>query len=239
MTPRASGTAVSNGGPRDRAAAAPSSVAAGAGLDDLRRAAAGCRSCPLWERATQTVFGDGPVPATLMLVGEQPGDREDHAGRPFVGPAGQVLDRALEAAGIERDRVFVTNVVKHFKWRPDPRSKRRLHERPSRAEVGACLPWVEAELALVRPRALVLLGATAATALVGASVRVTRDRGRPLESDLAPLVVATIHPSAILRARGADARAAAFDAFAADLRHVADGLPAESPRQGPIGRLAI
>ena len=231
MTLRATATATSAvADPHDLAAAAPGSVAAGAGLDDLRRSAAECRSCPLWERATQTVFGDGPVPATLMLVGEQPGDREDHAGRPFVGPAGQILDRALDSAGIDRERVFVTNVVKHFKWRPDPRSKRRLHERPSRAEVGACLPWVEAELALVRPRALVLLGATAATALVGTSVRVTRDRGRPLESDLAPLVVATIHPSAILRARGADARAAAFDGFAADLRRVTAGLSEMGPR---------
>jgi DNA polymerase len=160
-----------------------------------------------------------------MLVGEQPGDREDVEGEPFVGPAGQMLDRALTAAGIDREKVFVTNVVKHFKWRPDPRSKRRLHERPNRAEIGACLPWVAAELTLVRPQALVILGATAAGALLGPSVRVTRDRGRPLPSDLAPLVVATIHPSAILRARGPEERAVALDGLIADLREVATSLP--------------
>jgi DNA polymerase len=204
--------------PLERAAVAPRLLEAGAGLDDLATAAAGCRSCDLWARATQTVFGRGPVPAKLMLVGEQPGDREDVEGEPFVGPAGAMLDRALEAAGIDRERTFVTNVVKHFKWRPDPRSKRRLHERPNRVEVGACLPWVEAELALVRPEALVLLGATAAAALLGPSVRVTRDHGRPLASDLAPVVAVTIHPSAILRARDADARAAALDGLVADLR---------------------
>jgi uracil-DNA glycosylase family protein len=160
----------------------------------------------------------------LMLVGEQPGDREDVEGLPFVGPAGAMLDRALEAAGIDRERVFVTNVVKHFKWRPDPRSKRRLHERPDRTEIGACLPWVEAELALVRPEVLVAMGATATGALLGSSVRVTRDHGRPLASDLAPAVFTTIHPSAILRARGAAARATAFDGFVADLRAAAAAL---------------
>jgi DNA polymerase len=156
-----------------------------------------------------------------MLVGEQPGDQEDRAGEPFVGPAGRVLDRALTQAGIDRERTFVTNVVKHFKWRPDPRSKRRLHERPNRAEVGACLPWVRAELALVEPLALVILGATAAEALLGPSVRVTRDRGQPLDSDLAPLVLATIHPSAVLRARG-DERDSSFAGLVADLRIVAE-----------------
>jgi DNA polymerase len=159
-----------------------------------------------------------------MLVGEEPGDQEDREGRPFVGPAGRMLDRAIEAVALDRERVFVTNVVKHFKWRPDPRSKRRLHERPNRAEVGACLPWLEAELALVRPQALVLLGATAAKALLGPSVRVTRDRGRPLSSDLAPLVMATIHPSAILRAGGAKEREVAFEGFVSDLRAVAAEL---------------
>ncbi len=207
--------------PERRASAAPGLVAAGADFDAIRAAAEGCRSCPLWEHATQTVFGSGPVPAPLMLIGEQPGDQEDIDGVPFVGPAGRMLDQALDAAGIERASVFVTNVVKHFKWRPDPRSKRRLHERPNRAEIGACFPWVQAELELVRPQALVLLGATAAQALVGPDVRVTRDHGRRLQSDLAPLVVATIHPSAILRARGADARTAALDALVADLRIVA------------------
>ena len=210
--------------PTSRAALAVTAVGGGAGFDAIRRAATGCRACHLWERATQTVFGDGPVPAPLMLVGEQPGDVEDLDGAPFVGPAGRMLDRGLEAAGIDRERAFVTNVVKHFKWRPDPRSRRRLHERPDRAEVGACFPWVQAELALVQPHVLVALGATAAGALLGPSIRVTRDHGRALESDLAPLVVATIHPSAILRARGAAARQASFDGFVDDLRIVAGAL---------------
>ncbi|MFL5643534.1 MAG: UdgX family uracil-DNA binding protein [Chloroflexota bacterium] len=182
------------------------------------RAAAGCRACDLWARATQTVFGRGPVPARWMLVGEQPGDNEDLEGAPFVGPAGRVLDEALEAAGIDREAVFITNVVKHFKWRPAPGSKRRLHERPNRAETGACLPWVESELALVKPEVLVLLGATAAQALVGEDIRVTRDHGRPLDSPLAPLVVATIHPSAVLRSRDRVAREAALAGMVADLR---------------------
>jgi DNA polymerase len=189
-------------------------------LDAVREAAEGRRACGLWARATQTVFGSGPVPARVMLVGEQPGDREDLAGEPFVGPAGGVLSRGLESAGIDREQVFVTNVVKHFKWRPS--GKRRLHERPNRAEVGACLPWVESELALVRPEALVLLGATAATALAGHGVSVMKDRGRPLDLPLAPLVVATVHPSSILRA--GEGRAAANDAFIRDLRAVARWL---------------
>jgi DNA polymerase len=187
-----------------------------ADLDVIEAAAKGCRACDLWARATQTVFGHGPVPAPLMLVGEQPGDREDLEGEPFVGPAGAMLARGLEAAGIDRQQAFVTNVVKHFKWRPS--GKRRLHERPNRAEVGACLPWVEAELALVKPQALVLLGATAAAALAGPGVSVMRDRGRPLDLPLAPLVVATVHPSSILRA--GDGREAAYDAFVSDLRMV-------------------
>jgi uracil-DNA glycosylase family protein len=189
-------------------------------LDAVRAAAAGCRACDLWQRATQTVFGTGPVPARLMLIGEQPGDREDLAGLPFVGPAGALMDRALEDAGIERERTFVTNVVKHFKWRPS--GKRRLHERPNRTEVGACLPWVESELALVKPEAVVLLGATAAEALAGPDISVTRDRGRPLGLGFAPLVVATVHPSSILRA-GAN-REEAFEAFVGDLRGVAAWL---------------
>ena len=183
-----------------------------------RRAAARCQACDLWARATQTVFGKGPVPARFMLVGEQPGDREDVEGEPFVGPAGRLLDEALGEAGIDREAVFVTNVVKHFKWRPAPGSKRRLHERPNRTEVGACLPWVESELALVRPEVLVLLGATAAQALLGDDVRVTRDHGVPIDSDLAPLVLVTIHPSAVLRARGQEARAAALAGLIDDLR---------------------
>ena len=219
---------------RTRLAAVPpearpeaAAVAAGVGaaeFDELRDAAAGCRACDLWSRATQTVFGRGPVPARLMLVGEQPGDQEDVQGEPFVGPAGRILDRALEEAAIDRDGVFVTNVVKHFKWRPAPSGKRRLHERPDRVEIGACLPWVQSELAVVRPEALVLLGATAAQALVGPKVRVTRDHGVPLESELAPLVVATIHPSAVLRAQGGPARDEAYAGLVADLTTVARGL---------------
>jgi uracil-DNA glycosylase len=197
-----------------------------ADLTEVRKAAEGCRACDLWARATQTVFGRGPVPARLMLVGEQPGDQEDVRGEPFVGPAGRILDRALEEAGIDRETVFVTNVVKHFKWRPASSGKRRLHERPNRAEIGACLPWVESELALVHPEALVLLGATAAKALVGPKVSVTRDHGVSLASDLAPLVVATIHPSAVLRARDGDARDQAYAGLVADLKVVVRTLSA-------------
>jgi len=182
------------------------------------RAASKCQACDLWAHATQTVFGKGPVPARWMFVGEQPGDTEDIEGEPFVGPAGRLLDQALGEAGIDREAVFVTNVVKHFKWRPAPGSKPRLHERPNRVEVGACLPWVQSELELVRPEVLVLLGATAAQALLGDDVRVTRDHGKPIDSELAPLVLVTIHPSAVLRARGQEARAAAMAGLIRDLR---------------------
>jgi DNA polymerase len=195
-----------------------------ADMAELRDASAGCHACDLWQRATQTVFGVGPVPARLMLVGEQPGDQEDRQGKPFVGPAGRVLAEALERAGIDREEAFVTNVVKHFRWRPAPGSKRRLHERPNREQVGACLPWVESELALVRPEALVLLGATAANALVGDEVRVTRDHGRRIESTLAPLVIVTIHPSAVLRSRDRPSREAALEGMVADLSTVAGVL---------------
>lgn len=193
-------------------------------MAELRDASAGCHACELWARATQTVFGRGPVPARLMLVGEQPGDQEDRAGEPFVGPAGRVLDEALERAGIDREAAFVTNVVKHFKWRPSPGGKRRLHERPNKVEVGACLPWVESELALVRPDALVLMGATAAAGLLGPDVRVTRDHGQRLESALAPLVTVTIHPSAVLRSTDRDAREAAMAGLVADLSMVGAAL---------------
>ena len=192
-----------------------------ADIHAVARAAARCRACDLWAHATQTVFGKGPVPARWMFVGEQPGDHEDLEGEPFIGPAGRLLDQALTEAGIDREAVFVTNVVKHFKWRPAPNSKRRLHERPNREEVGACLPWVESELALVRPEVLVLLGATAAQALLGDDVRVTRDHGQPIKSDLAPLVIVTIHPSAVLRARGREARAASMTGLIDDLRAAA------------------
>jgi DNA polymerase len=194
-------------------------------LEAVRDAASACRACDLWARATQTVFGRGPVPARWMLVGEQPGDVEDRHGEPFVGPAGRVLADALAAAGIDVGQAFVTNVVKHFKWRPSPGGKRRLHERPNKVEVGACLPWVETELRLVEPEALVLLGATAAQGLLGPKVRVTRDRGRPYPSTLAPLVLVTIHPSAVLRTRTREERQAAFDALVADLQ-LAAAIPA-------------
>ncbi|HXG39305.1 MAG TPA: UdgX family uracil-DNA binding protein [Candidatus Limnocylindrales bacterium] len=200
----------------------------GADLETVRRAAAGCTACDLYRRATQTVFGEGPVGAPLMLIGEQPGDREDLAGHPFVGPAGRVLDEALEAAGIDRERVFVTNVVKHFKWRPS--GKRRLHERPNAAEIRACRPWLEAELALVRPAVLVLLGATAAQAVMGPSFRVSRQRGVVVRSPFGTAAVATVHPSAILRAETPEDREAGFAALVADLS-VAVGAVAGGRRE--------
>jgi uracil-DNA glycosylase len=185
-------------------------------LPRLREAAAGCRACGLWRLGTQTVFGAGRPRAHVMLVGEQPGDQEDRAGAPFVGPAGRILDCALDEAGIDRADAYVTNAVKHFKWKAG-RGKRRLHHRPDAAEVRACRPWLEAELAVVRPKLLVLMGATAAQSLLGPSFRVTRERGRLLESDLAPLVTATIHPSAILRA-DPDERDVEMAALVDDLR---------------------
>lgn len=188
-------------------------------LRTLRQAAADCRGCPLWRDATQTVFGAGPRKATLMLVGEQPGDREDVEGEPFVGPAGGVLAKALDSARIDRGEVYLTNAVKHFKWRP--RGKRRLHQTPRAGEIEACKPWLAAELNAVRPTALLALGATAAKALYGPSVRVTRDRGNPIESPLAPVTMLTIHPSAILRLRDRAEREDALDGFVADLRQVA------------------
>ena len=191
-------------------------------LDGLRAAAAGCTACDLYRDATQTVFGEGASDAQVMLVGEQPGDGEDKAGRPFVGPAGRLLDRALEEAGIDRRLAYVTNVVKHFKFQR--RGKVRLHKKPNAEQVHACLPWLQAELAVVRPRVLVLLGATAAQALLGGSFRVSRQRGELLESDLAPRVLATVHPSSILRAPDEQARALAYKGFVADLAVVAEEL---------------
>jgi uracil-DNA glycosylase len=193
-------------------------------LRGLAEAVQGCRGCGLWQRATQAVFGEGPRHAQVMMVGEQPGDREDIAGRPFVGPAGRVLDTALEDAGIDRDLVYVTNAVKHFKWKA--RGKRRIHDKPSWTEVQACLPWLEAELEAVRPQVLVAMGATAAQALLGRDFRVTRSRGRSVESPLAPNVVATIHPSAVLRARNDEERREALASLTDDLRVVA-GLLAQ------------
>lgn len=188
-------------------------------LRELRAKAAGCHACDLWERATQTVFGAGPSDADVMLVGEQPGDAEDREGEPFVGPAGRVLDEGLARAGIDRDRAYVTNVVKHFKWLP--RGKRRIHSKPNQVEISACRQWLDAEIALVRPRVIVCLGATAAQALLGRTFRVTRERGTPVPSPLAPYVVATVHPSSILRAPDDEARHREMDAFACDLERVA------------------
>ncbi|MDX6410744.1 MAG: uracil-DNA glycosylase [Gaiellaceae bacterium] len=188
-------------------------------LPALRKAAAVCRACPLWETGTQTVFGEGAKGAEVMFVGEQPGDQEDREGRPFVGPAGRLFDEALEQAGIDRGRTYVTNVVKHFKW--TARGKRRIHAKPSWSEVAACLPWLEAEVKVVRPTVLVLLGATAAQALLGKQFRVTKERGRVLESDLAPSVLATVHPSSILRA---DDREMQMKHFVKDLEFAAELL---------------
>ena len=187
-------------------------------LKALREEAAGCTRCDLYKRGTQTVFGDGARHARVMLVGEQPGDQEDKQGRPFVGPAGRLLDQALVAAGIDRDEVYVTNAVKHFKW--EPRGKRRIHQKPNAREIAACRPWLEAELAAVRPEVVVALGATAAKALFGAQFRVTVTRGRPLPTPLAGRGLATVHPSAILRERDDDARHRALRAFIADLMEV-------------------
>jgi DNA polymerase len=189
---------------------------------ELAAAAAGCRACDLWRTGTQTVFGEGSRDAEVMMVGEQPGDREDIEGRPFVGPAGRVLDRALDQVGVDRDLVYVTNVVKHFKWRP--RGKRRIHQKPNLEEITACRPWLDAELAAVKPRVLVCLGSTAAQALLGRQFRVTRERGRFVDSPLAARVTATVHPSSILRAGEDDARAQAMADFVDDLRVVAREL---------------
>src|SRR5215470_8617036 len=195
-------------------------------LPALREAAATCRGCALWARGTQTVFGEGPRRARVMLVGEQPGNDEDLAGKPFVGPAGRVLDRALEAAGIARDDVYVTNVVKHFKWKA--KGKRRIHEKPNRMEIAACLPWLEAELDIVKPVVLVCLGATAAQALLGPNVRVTRQRGECVPARWAPCVIATVHPSAILRAPEEAVRDAEMERFVADLKRIPRVLAAHA-----------
>jgi uracil-DNA glycosylase family protein len=185
-------------------------------MSALRDAVQGCRGCPLYANATQAVFGEGSLKAEVMLVGEQPGDQEDLAGAPFVGPAGKLLDRALEEAGIDRSTTYVTNAVKHFKWKA--RGTRRIHDKPTWTETMACRPWLEAELTLAQPRALVLMGATAAQALLGKSFKVTQERGKPLDSELADLVLATIHPSAVLRAENRDEM---FAGLVNDLRLVA------------------
>jgi len=191
-------------------------------LKSVRETARDCQACRLYKTGTQTVFGEGPTRPTLMMVGEQPGDAEDVAGHPFVGPAGKLLDRALEEAGIDRTRVYVTNVVKHFKW--EPRGKRRIHKKPNAAEISACRPWLDTEIALTRPRVIVCLGATAAQALLGRAFKVSQHRGTFVPSSLAPRVMATVHPSSILRAPDEESRHADLRRFVADLKHAAAEL---------------
>jgi uracil-DNA glycosylase len=181
----------------------------------VREAATDCEACHLYKHATQTVFGEGPKHATMMLVGEQPGDYEDAAGKPFVGPAGKIMDQALEEAGIDRKQVYVTNAVKHFKW--EPRGKRRIHQKPNSREIAACRPWLEAELRIVKPKLVVAMGATAAQTIFGASFRVTRERGKVLSSKLAPRVLATVHPSSLLRQPDEESREREYKHFVADL----------------------
>jgi DNA polymerase len=197
----------------------PSEIPQKGTIPELRAAAAGCKACDLWKLGTQTVFGEGRSTARVMLIGEQPGDKEDMEGRPFVGPAGAVLNKALAAAGIDRNDVYVTNIVKHFKW--EPRGKRRLHKKPNTLEVGACRPWLEAEIRAVKPQIVVLLGATAAQGILGNKFRVTQNRGEWLTSEIAPNVVATVHPSSILRAQDDESRHEEMAKFVADLKKVA------------------
>ena len=191
-------------------------------LTSLREAAADCRACDLWENATQTVFGEGARRAKILFIGEQPGNEEDLKGKPFVGPAGKLFDQALEEAGIDRRQTYVTNVVKHFKW--EPRGKRRIHKKPNTTEIQACRPWLEAEIAAVKPRIIVCLGATAAQTLLGKEFRVSRQRGQPVPSSLAPLVMATVHPSSILRAADEQSRRSEMQLFIDDLKLVTDAL---------------
>jgi uracil-DNA glycosylase family protein len=201
---------------------APELVAEGASLDKIREVAAGCRACHLYKDATQTVFGEGPDRASLMLVGEQPGDQEDLSGEPFVGPAGRILDQGLEEAGIPRREVYVTNVVKHFKW--TPRGKKRIHKKPYAEEIKACRPWLDAEIALVKPEVVVCLGATAAQALLGSKFRVTQSRGQFIDWPLEPLITATVHPSSILRAPDDETREIEMKLFTRDLTFVASHM---------------
>ncbi|SRR5581483_3400902 len=200
-------------------------------LNKLRDAAADCRACPLWKVGTQTVFGEGPRTARIMFVGEVPGDYEDRTGKPFVGPAGKLLDRALEEIGLDRTTVYVTNVVKHFKW--EPRGKRRLHKKPNAHEIRACRPWLNAEIAVVKPHAIVCLGATAAQALLGPQFRVTQHRGEWIDSPLAPRVMATVHPSSILRAPDDETRERETAAFIEDLRMLTEIANETAPPAEP------
>jgi DNA polymerase len=195
-------------------------------IPKLRSAAANCRGCDLWKRATQTVFGQGAAPASVMLVGEQPGDKEDLAGHPFVGPAGKLLDEALIIAGIDKSDVYITNAVKHFNWAPDPQGKRRIHKKPRYSEIQACRPWLEAEISAIRPRIIICLGATAAQALLGKEFSVMRQRGKFVPSPFAPRVMATVHPSSILRAQDDESRREQKQAFIRDLALAARELQA-------------
>ncbi len=190
-------------------------------LQSLRDLAAGCRACDLWKKGTQTVFGEGAANASVMLIGEQPGDKEDLAGHPFVGPAGRILDEALAAAGIDKSQLYVTNIVKHFSWVPDEQGKRRIHKKPRYSEIQACRPWLDAEIAVTRPEVIICLGATAAQALLGKEFSVMRQRGKFVASDLARYVMATVHPSSILRAQDDDSRRQQKEALIADLRAAA------------------
>jgi uracil-DNA glycosylase len=199
----------------------PDSVLESNNLSAIRRAAADCKNCPLWKSGTQTVFGEGKSSSTIVIVGEQPGDQEDLSGRPFVGPAGKVLDRALEDAGIARTDTYVTNAVKHFKW--EPRGKRRIHKKPSPREIAACRPWLQAELRIIRPKTVVCLGATATAAILGPKVRVLRDRGRAFSSVMAARVFVTIHPSLLLRLTDRSEAKREYDLFVRDLRVAATG----------------
>jgi uracil-DNA glycosylase family protein len=196
-------------------------VSAASTIAELEQAATGCKACDLWKNATQTVFGEGASNVKIMFVGEQPGDQEDRVGHPFVGPAGKLLDEALAEAGIDRKQVYLTNVVKHFKWTPSERGKRRIHKKPRYSEIQACRPCLEAELRIVRPEVLVCLGATAAQSLLGRTFSVNRQRGQLVESPLAPYVMATVHPSSILRTPDSDARQLQMHAFVDDLKKVA------------------
>ncbi len=210
-----------------KAAPEPPSIPPNADLLQLREAAAVCRACDLWRRGTQTVFGDGSPQARIMLVGEQPGNDEDLAGKPFVGPAGKLLDAVLNQVGIDRHQIYATNVVKHFKW--EPRGKRRIHSKPNAKEISACRPWLDAEISLIRPSIIVCLGATAAQALLGKEFRVTRRRGQFVSSALAPLVMATVHPSAILRAPDDQTRHREKQRFIEDMEQVARALQSLPP----------
>src|SRR5688572_6321507 len=203
--------------PREIETAAPL-IPARPTINKLRDVAAGCTACHLWKRATQTVFGEGRQSSTVMFIGEQPGNSEDLEGRPFVGPAGALLDRALEEAGIDRSKVYVTNVVKHFKW--EPRGKRRIHKKPNALEITACRPWLDAEIRVIKPRVIICLGSTAAQAVIGPKFRVSTQRATFVESPLAPLVTATVHPSSTLRAPSDEARREEMARFVEDLRKI-------------------